>query len=70
MCLKSGLPRRTGCPHGQVYNPATFFCDKPENVPGWCVFRTSFNKFFKYTNLNIHKFVSLKNSENYYTNRS
>ena len=48
MCLKSGLPRRTGCPHGQVYNPATFFCDKPENVPGWCVFRTSFNKFFSW----------------------
>ncbi|XP_046463566.1 protein obstructor-E-like [Daphnia pulex] len=33
MCLKSGRPRLGGCPLGTIYNPATFFCDKPENVP-------------------------------------
>ncbi|KAK4029697.1 hypothetical protein OUZ56_022664 [Daphnia magna] len=34
MCLKSGRPRLGGCPVGSAYNPNTFFCDKPANVPG------------------------------------
>ena len=35
MCLKSGQPRLGGCPNGLVFNPSTFFCDEPINVPGW-----------------------------------
>ncbi|XP_057366091.1 protein obstructor-E-like [Daphnia carinata] len=34
MCLKSGRPRQGGCPIASAYNPNTFLCDKPANVPG------------------------------------
>jgi hypothetical protein len=39
VCIGGKEPRRNGCTTGLVFNDLTKRCDRPRNVPDWCVIK-------------------------------